>query len=65
MTDTKTSRLHTARIGVTSGMMIRKNVCTWLAPSTFAASSRDIGKVSKKPLISHTWPSELPHSTMM
>ena len=45
--------------------MIRKKTWTWLAPSIIAASSRDFGIESKKPLISHTCPSELPHSTMM
>ena len=63
MVPTKTSSPLTARIGVTSGRTIRKNTCTWLAPSIIAASSSDLGSASKKPLISHTCPSAPPHRT--
>ena len=50
---------------MTSGRMIRKKTCTWLAPSIIAASSSDSGIESKKPLISHTWPSAPPHIMRM
>ena len=48
----KPSSPVTARIGVTSGRMMPKKICEWVAPSTFADSSRSFGMVSKKPFIS-------------
>ena len=50
----------TARIGVTSGRMIRKNVVVCDAPSTLADSSSSIGTVSKKPFISHVFTPRAP-----
>ena len=65
MTPTKASSPETARIGVMSGRMIRKKIVAWPAPSIVAASSSERGIASKKPLMSHTWPSAKPHRTRM
>ena len=40
-----------ASTGVTSGSMMRKNTCAWVAPSIWADSSNSLGTVSKKPFI--------------
>jgi len=37
-------------MGATSGRMMPKKICAWVAPSTFADSSRSFGIVSKKAL---------------
>lgn len=49
------SRKMTARIGVVNGRMMRKKICTWLAPSISADSSISLGSVSKKPFMSHVF----------
>ena len=64
-TPTRANRMVVARIGVRVGSRILVNTCQWEQPSMMAASSSSLGTVSKKPLISHTWPSEPPSSTMM
>ena len=63
ITPTKLISAVVARIGVTSGRMTRKKVWAWVAPSIFAASSSSRGIESKKPLISHTFPSAPPMSS--
>jgi hypothetical protein len=50
----------TARIGVTSGMMMRKNVCECEAPSIIADWSSSFGSVSRKPFISQVFTPSAP-----
>ena len=49
-----------ARIGATSGRMMPKKICEWVAPSTLADSSRSFGMVSKKPFISQVFTPRAP-----
>ena len=62
---TRASSRVVARIGVMDGTRIRLKVCQWVAPSMMAASSSSLGMVSKKPLISQTWPRAPPSRTAM
>ena len=56
----KASSPVTARIGATSGRMMPKKICAWVAPSTLADSSRSFGMVSKKPFISQVFTPSAP-----